>query len=223
MRALIDARHGEPHPGRIVDVVGLHAWPWPTQDPILGLIDERQPDIYAGFRYAYSTLWVSTPLIGLNVVFSLMSILATRWHRPVTVSPSALSAAGSARISSSSSASSTNARGRPRSPLAQTARHPGSRAVRRHGDHRRHGIRQDVSLSLSVSGATLRVSRGRSRAQDGRPLPGGEGRLLPARPRHPGSVSTHRPLRRSQSRSEVPLQPCTTISRRMRSPMGSAR
>ena len=88
MRALIDARHIVSLTlAGIVGVIGLHAWPWPTQDPILGLIYERRPEIYTGFRYAYSTLWVSTSLIAWNVVFSLLSIFVTRWHRTVTAQP----------------------------------------------------------------------------------------------------------------------------------------
>ena len=33
--------------------LGLHAWPWPSQDPILGFIRERRPELYAVFQYAY--------------------------------------------------------------------------------------------------------------------------------------------------------------------------
>jgi hypothetical protein len=44
-----------------VGTLGLYTWPWPVDDPILGLIDLRRPDIYAGFQYAYTTRWFSTP------------------------------------------------------------------------------------------------------------------------------------------------------------------
>jgi hypothetical protein len=68
----------------VVGVIGLRTWPWPTTDPILGLIHERSPEVYAGFQYAYSTLWFSTPLIGFNVALSFLYIFVVRWDRRVT-------------------------------------------------------------------------------------------------------------------------------------------
>jgi hypothetical protein len=54
--------------------LGLHAWPWPSQDPIPGSIHERRPERDEVFQYAYSTAWFTTSLIAFNVVLSLVYV-----------------------------------------------------------------------------------------------------------------------------------------------------
>jgi hypothetical protein len=71
----------------VVGVLGLQTWPWPTHDPILGLIHLRRPDIYAGFQYGYATLWFSTPCVGFNVVLSLLYIFVARGTRHAPSQP----------------------------------------------------------------------------------------------------------------------------------------
>jgi len=71
----------------IVGVVGLQTWPWPINNPVLGLIDLKRPDLSAGFQYTYATLWFSTPFIGLNVTFSFLSIFAARWGTSPAMRP----------------------------------------------------------------------------------------------------------------------------------------
>jgi hypothetical protein len=68
----------------IVGVVGLHAWPWPIDNALLGLIHELRPGLYTSFHYTYTAFWFTTPFLGFNVVFSLVYIFAARWDRPVT-------------------------------------------------------------------------------------------------------------------------------------------
>ena len=63
--------------------MGLHAWPWPSQDPILGSIHERRPELYAMFQWPDSTVWFTTPFIAINVLLSLGDIFAARWDRVV--------------------------------------------------------------------------------------------------------------------------------------------
>jgi hypothetical protein len=84
IRVLIDARFVISLTlAAIVGAAGLHAWPWPIDDPILGLIHERRPTLGAGLQYVYATLWFTTPLIAFNVVSSLCYIFVTRLGRGI--------------------------------------------------------------------------------------------------------------------------------------------
>src|SRR4051812_7504256 len=74
----------------ITGVAGLHAWPFPAGNPLLGLVQVKQPAIYAGFSYAYATTWFSTPFFLINVVFSFVYIFVARADR--RVKPAALPA-----------------------------------------------------------------------------------------------------------------------------------
>ena len=55
---------------------GLHVWPWPVDDPILGLIGARRPDVYAGLQYGYATLWFTTSFLLFNLLLSTLYILS---------------------------------------------------------------------------------------------------------------------------------------------------
>lgn len=56
---------------------GLHLWPWPADDSSQALIHERHPDMYAGFKYAYTTLSFSSPLILFSLaLFTVCTSLA---------------------------------------------------------------------------------------------------------------------------------------------------
>jgi len=70
-----------------VGALGLRAWPFPAANPLLGLIEVTRPEVYAGFAYAYATVWFTTPFFALNVVFSLAYIFAARADRPVRSAP----------------------------------------------------------------------------------------------------------------------------------------
>jgi hypothetical protein len=68
-------------------VIGLRLWPFPEDHALLGLIQARQPVLYAGFAYTYATVWFSTPFLVLSSAFSLLYIFVARWDRPTTSQP----------------------------------------------------------------------------------------------------------------------------------------
>src|SRR5262245_29313201 len=71
----------------VAGVGGLHAWPFPHENPILGLIEESHPMVYASFCYAYATVWFSTPFLLFNIVFSLAYIFTARSDRQTRSAP----------------------------------------------------------------------------------------------------------------------------------------
>lgn len=71
----------------VVGAFGLHAWPFPANNPILGLIAVEQPGVYAAFTYTYAVLWFSTPFFAATIGCSLVYIFAVRWDRPRSSQP----------------------------------------------------------------------------------------------------------------------------------------
>src|ERR1022692_3996265 len=71
----------------VVGVAGLHSWPWPTDNTVLGLIRELRPGLYSGVRYAYATLWFSTPFFAFAIALSTLYIFVARWDRPTRKRP----------------------------------------------------------------------------------------------------------------------------------------
>ena len=65
----------------VVGVAGLNAWPFPHENPILGLIQVSRPMVYASFCYAYATIWFSTPFFLFNIVFSVAYIFLAPANR----------------------------------------------------------------------------------------------------------------------------------------------
>jgi hypothetical protein len=65
----------------IVGALGLRTWPFPSDDPILGLIHEARPGIYNALSYAYATAWFTTPLIMISACLSSVYIFASGRHR----------------------------------------------------------------------------------------------------------------------------------------------
>ncbi len=72
----------------VVGVSGLETWPFPHENPILGLIQVSRPVVYATFCYAYATVWFSTPFVLFNIVFSLTYIFMARSDRQTRSAPS---------------------------------------------------------------------------------------------------------------------------------------
>lgn len=68
----------------VAGVAGLRAWPWPADNPILGLIALERPAVYAGFTYTYAVLWFSTPYFAFSMACSFLYIFVGRFGRPVT-------------------------------------------------------------------------------------------------------------------------------------------
>jgi hypothetical protein len=71
----------------VVGVSGLNIWPFPHENPILGLIAVSRPVVYASFCYAYATVWFSTPFFLFNIVFSLAYIFIARPDRQTRSAP----------------------------------------------------------------------------------------------------------------------------------------
>lgn len=53
----------------VIGTAGLHAWPFPLQNALLGLVAASRPALYASLAYGYATVWFSTPFFALNVLF----------------------------------------------------------------------------------------------------------------------------------------------------------
>lgn len=69
----------------VVGTVGLSFWPYPSHEPLLGLIALRRPLVGAWFAYGYATLWFTTPLLLLNVVASFVYVFLARFDNPPSV------------------------------------------------------------------------------------------------------------------------------------------
>src|SRR3954469_9661244 len=66
----------------VVGALGLQAWPFPGTSPILGLVHEMRPTLYATLNYAYATVCFSTPFFVINVCSSFLYIFVARMDRP---------------------------------------------------------------------------------------------------------------------------------------------
>jgi hypothetical protein len=79
MRALVEYRLGISLAlSGIAGVSGLHIWPFPHANALLGLVEVSRPTLYASLCYAYATVCFSTPFFLFDILFSLAHIfLAT--------------------------------------------------------------------------------------------------------------------------------------------------
>ena len=71
----------------VAGVVGLRAWPFPSDNVYLALVHAESPRLAAAVAYAYGTVWFSTPLLVLNVCGSLLYIFVARLDRPAAPEP----------------------------------------------------------------------------------------------------------------------------------------
>ena len=62
----------------IVGSAGLHVWALPVDDPVLGLVALRRPELYTVLAYIYAALWFTTPVLVLNSCASLAYIFLAR-------------------------------------------------------------------------------------------------------------------------------------------------
>src|SRR5437016_4767372 len=65
----------------VVGTVGIHVWPLPIDDPILGLIHAVRPTMFAAFSYMYAAVWFTTPLIVISACLSTLYIFGARSDR----------------------------------------------------------------------------------------------------------------------------------------------
>jgi len=62
-------------------------WPFPGDNDVLQLILIQKPWIFYFFRWTYSIMLFSTPLIGFSSLFALLYIFAARGDAPLTRNP----------------------------------------------------------------------------------------------------------------------------------------
>ena len=65
----------------VVGLIGIRAYPFPADHPLLTLIEFHRPDVFAGLSYTYAAVWCSTPFFGASVAFSFIYIFLTRADR----------------------------------------------------------------------------------------------------------------------------------------------
>src|SRR5688572_23062408 len=71
----------------VIGVVGLHRWPFPTDNAFLAVIAARKPLLFEGLAHLYATLWFSTPLIALSVVSALLYVAVMRGNKRPACGP----------------------------------------------------------------------------------------------------------------------------------------
>jgi hypothetical protein len=206
----------------VVGVSGLRTWPFPHENPLLGLIEVSRPMVYASFCYAYATVWFSTPFFLFNIVFSLAYIFLAPANRQTAIGTAATVSRvrGSRQICSSCSANSITASLMPApeprgSSIPERGLYTGMAIVGAVGTGRpRRACIPTSSNSWDIAPTTS--------AQDRRLDSGGEGGLLSAR----SAISWHDTVERaimskSASRRPTATTRCTTSSMRTRWPTGS--
>jgi hypothetical protein len=66
----------------VAGTVGVSEWPFPADDPVLAVIHDVQPTVYAVFLYGYITLWFTSTWLLLYVGTSLLTTFVA--PRPTT-------------------------------------------------------------------------------------------------------------------------------------------
>jgi hypothetical protein len=56
---------------------GVSRWPFPAQEPVLTVIREARPGVYAVFLYGYISLWFSSTFLVAYIATALLTIFAT--------------------------------------------------------------------------------------------------------------------------------------------------
>jgi hypothetical protein len=71
----------------IVAAAGLRVWPFPSDHPLLDLIEAHRPTVYAGFLYADVTVWFSTPFVLISIIASFAYFVVARAERALRSLP----------------------------------------------------------------------------------------------------------------------------------------
>ena len=200
-----------------VGAAGVHTYPVDRANVYLQIIELRNPAAFLVLVYGYAALWFTTPFFAASMLGSLTAIVAYR--RPARAKQRALPAyvaperrPAPTLVLGESHFETTNG---PRT-AALVADDSSARALhRRHGDRcRRHW--QNVRVHVPVHRPTPPLEGQRSRAQDWRPCPRGQGRLLPAGARDARACRTRLGLHRDSPRRRHLLQPAPQRSRSVR-------
>jgi hypothetical protein len=71
----------------VIGAFGLHAWPFPADNPILDLIRLERPLVFAGLAYTYAAVWFTSTFFLASIAASLMYVFVTRTDTPESVVP----------------------------------------------------------------------------------------------------------------------------------------
>ena len=71
----------------LVGTLGLHAYPFPTGHAVLALVHVVRPVLYAGFTYAYATLWFTSAFFMASIGMSCVTIFAGRGSKGTVTAP----------------------------------------------------------------------------------------------------------------------------------------
>ena len=200
---------------------GCTLYPFPGDDPLLGLIRVERPVVYAGFAYTYATLWFSTPFF----LSSIVLLAAVHLRRALGSAGDAAAAARripppeqrAGSVPGARRAASPD-RARTRAADADVARHSRARPLHRACSSSAPSARaRRRPACIPTSSSSSRIAPTIPTRKVARPRPGSEratsaGRSATSSQRH----GRGRRLRRGQSRLAVPLQPAAQRSRRLR-------
>jgi hypothetical protein len=71
----------------VIGAFGLHAWPFPADNPILDLVRLERPLVFAGLAYTYAAVWFTSTFFLASIAASLMYVFVTRTDTPESVVP----------------------------------------------------------------------------------------------------------------------------------------
>jgi hypothetical protein len=71
----------------IAGTLGLHAWPFPADNPVLDLVRLERPILCAGFAYTYAALWFSSSFFLASIAISFVYVFVARWDGEAAALP----------------------------------------------------------------------------------------------------------------------------------------
>jgi hypothetical protein len=71
----------------ISGTLGLDAYPFPADHAVLALVHLARPGLYAGFTYAYATLWFTSAFLLASIGLSCLTIFVDRGSRTTATAP----------------------------------------------------------------------------------------------------------------------------------------
>ena len=71
----------------LVGMLGVRAWPFPSGNVLLSVMEVRTPGLFHGLAYLYAALWFTTPFIALSITTALLYVVVMRVDRGVAYGP----------------------------------------------------------------------------------------------------------------------------------------
>ena len=71
----------------LMGTLGLHAYPFPADHAALALVHAVRPVLFAGFTYAYATLWFTSAFFVASIGMSCVTIFAGRGSKGTVTAP----------------------------------------------------------------------------------------------------------------------------------------